>query len=287
MPELPEVETVKRGLTPALVGRCIIHADIRRPDLRFPFPVRMAERLEGQRIEALERRSKYLLARLSSGETWLSHLGMSGRFSIVAEDRRAQPGDFVYAPPANPKHDHVVLHLEGGVEVRYNDPRRFGYMHLFPTAEEGHQPSLKSLGPEPISNQLNSGYFLEKIDKKRSSLKAILLDQRVIAGLGNIYVCEALFRAGLNPERQGLSITEDEAERLVRAIRSVIEEAIEAGGSTLKDYAGVDGALGYFQHRFKVYGREDEPCSNDQCDQKVMRMVQQSRSTFYCPSCQR
>lgn len=287
MPELPEVETVRRGLIPAMVGRCILRAEINRADLRFPFPDNMAARLEKAKVEAIERRSKYLLIRLSTDETLLAHLGMSGRFSILAEDLAAQPGDFVYAAPANPKHDHVVLHLEGGVEVRYNDPRRFGFMMLYPSDGDDRHPALKDLGPEPLSNALDSAYLTAKLSAKRSSIKALLLDQRIIAGLGNIYVCEALYRAGLHPERGGIDLTPEDVERLLPHIRAVIGEAIEAGGSTLKDYAGVDGALGYFQHRFKVYGREGEACLAEGCHTLIERIVQNGRSSFYCPSCQK
>ncbi|WP_019960344.1 bifunctional DNA-formamidopyrimidine glycosylase/DNA-(apurinic or apyrimidinic site) lyase [Woodsholea maritima] len=287
MPELPEVETVRRGLIPAMVGRCILRAEINRPDLRFPFPDNMAARLEGARVEVIERRSKYLLIRLSSEETLLAHLGMSGRFSILAEDLAAQPGDFVYAARANPKHDHVVLHLEGGVEVRYNDPRRFGFMMLYPSDGDDRHPALKDLGPEPLSNALDDAYLTAKLLAKRSSIKALLLDQRIIAGLGNIYVCEALYRAGLHPEVSGSRLIPQDVERLLPHIRAVIAEAIEAGGSTLKDYAGVDGALGYFQHRFKVYGREGEACLAEGCTASIERIVQNGRSTFFCPACQR
>jgi len=291
MPELPEVETVRRGLIPAMEGRRIIGAELRRKDLRFAFPARMAERLTGTRVERLDRRAKYLLARLGSGETLLMHLGMSGRFSITADDIARQPGDFVYAPPANPAHDHVVLQLEGGATVTYNDPRRFGFMTLFETAQEASHPFLAPLGPEPDSNRFSGAYLAEVFSGRKSRAKAALLDQRVVAGLGNIYVCEALWRARISPRRQAGTIKGVRAERLAVAVRNVIAEAIEAGGSTLRDYAGADGALGYFQHCFDAYGREGEACrgamAGKGCGKPIARLVQQGRSTFYCPACQR
>lgn len=286
MPELPEVETVRRGLTPAMAGRRIISAKANRADLRFPFPERFAERLTGTRVERLDRRAKYLLARLGSGETLLMHLGMSGRFSITAEGLSRQPGDFVYAPAANPTHDHVVLEMEGGARVTYNDPRRFGFMVLFATQDEDVQRFLKNLGPEPDSNQFSPAYLGEAFARRKTSVKAGLLDQSVVAGLGNIYVCEALWRAKISPRRLCASIPGARAERLAPVVRSVIADAIEAGGSTLRDYAGADGAMGYFQHRFDAYGREGEPCTRGDGG-VITRIVQSARSTFYCPTCQR
>ncbi|MAP49547.1 MAG: DNA-formamidopyrimidine glycosylase [Oceanicaulis sp.] len=286
MPELPEVETVRRGLTPAMEGRRILRAEARRPDLRFPFPERFAERLTGTVVERLDRRSKYLLARLGSGETLLMHLGMSGRFSVTADDLSRQPGDFVYAAPANPTHDHMVFHIEGGVTVTYNDPRRFGFMTLYETDQEDIQPYLKDLGPEPLSNGFSEDRLNKAFKTRRSPVKAGLLDQSVVAGLGNIYVCEALWRAKISPRRLCNSIPGARAARLAPAVRDVIAEAIEAGGSTLRDYAGADGAMGYFQHRFDVYGREGEPCHRCE-DSRVERIVQSGRSSFFCPSCQR
>jgi formamidopyrimidine-DNA glycosylase len=290
MPELPEVETVRRGLIPAMEGRRIVRARLHRKDLRFAFPDRMAERLTGTRVERLDRRAKYLLARLGSGETLLMHLGMSGRFSITADDIARQPGDFVYAAPANPAHDHVVLELEGGVTVTYNDPRRFGFMTLFETAQEAANPYLALLGPEPDSNLFSGAYLSEAFKGRRTPIKTALLDQRVVAGLGNIYVCEALWRARISPKRLAHTVAGVRAERLALAVRGVIAEAIAAGGSTLRDYAGADGALGYFQHRFDAYGREGEACkgggSEASCGVPIRRLVQQGRSTFYCPACQ-
>ena len=286
MPELPEVETVRRGLIPAMDGRRILSAEARRPDLRFAFPDRFAERLTGTVVERLDRRSKYLLARLGSGETLLMHLGMSGRFSVTAEDISRQPGDFVYAAPANPAHDHVVFRMEGGVTVTYNDPRRFGFMTLYETDAEDEQAYLKDLGPEPLSNAFSEALLNTAFKGRRSPIKTGLLDQHVVAGLGNIYVCEALWRAQISPRRLCHSIPGARAARLTPAVRSVIAEAIEAGGSTLRDYAGADGAMGYFQHRFDVYGREGEPCHRCE-DRKIERIVQSGRSTFFCPGCQR
>lgn len=286
MPELPEVETVRRGLIPAMAGRRILTAQANRPDLRFPFPDRFVDRLSGQTVERLDRRSKYLLLRLGSGETLLMHLGMSGRFSVEAEDLSTQPGDFVYAPSANPKHDHVVFEMQGGVRVTYNDPRRFGFMTLFATEDEAENPYLKDLGPEPLSNAFSAETLSEAFKTRKSPIKTGLLDQSVVAGLGNIYVCEALWRARISPRRLCASIPGARAERLAQAARAVIAEAIEAGGSTLRDYAGADGAMGYFQHRFDVYGREGEVCHR--CpDTKIVRITQSGRSSFFCPKCQR
>ena len=287
MPELPEVETVRRGLAPAMEGRRILVARANRADLRFPFPERFAERLTGTRVERLDRRAKYILARLGSGETLLMHLGMSGRFTIEADDLSRQPGDFVYAPGANPVHDHVVFEMEGGARVTYNDPRRFGFMTLFETARETAVSYLAGLGPEPDSNAFSPGFLDAALTGKRTPIKAALLDQRVVAGLGNIYVCEALHRARISPKRTAAAVPGARAARLAPAVRDVITEAIAAGGSTLRDYAGVDGALGYFQHGFAVYGREGEPCPRETCAGVVKRIVQSGRSSFYCPSCQR
>jgi len=286
MPELPEVETVRRGLIPAMEGRRILSAQARRPDLRFAFPDQFEARLSGAVVERLDRRSKYLLARLSTGETLLMHLGMSGRFSVTADDLTQQPGDFVYAAPANPKHDHVVFHMQGGVTVTYNDPRRFGFMTLFPTETEAVEPYLKDLGPEPLSNAFSAALLDEAFAGRKSPVKTGLLDQHVVAGLGNIYVCEALWRARISPRRLCASIPGVRSARLAPAVRAVIAEAIEQGGSTLRDYAGADGAMGYFQHQFDVYGREGEPCHR--CENAVVeRIVQSGRSSFFCARCQR
>lgn len=287
MPELPEVETVRTGLIPALQGRRIERVTLNRPNLRFPFPDDMAARLAGRRVERIDRRAKYLLLRLSGDETLLVHLGMSGRFSIEAEQGAEQPGDFVHAAPANPRHDHVVFEIEGGVTVRYNDPRRFGFMLMFANAAEDAQPNLAGLGPEPNSNAFSGATLGEALAGKRTPIKSALLDQRVVAGLGNIYVCEALHRARISPLRQARTIPGARAERLAGAVRDVIDEAILAGGSTLKDFAGADGALGYFQHSFRAYGREGTACVTADCDGVIERVVQAGRSTFYCRHCQR
>jgi formamidopyrimidine-DNA glycosylase len=286
MPELPEVETVRRGLQPVMSGRRLIRVEQRRPDLRFPFPDRFGERLTGTRIEALERRAKFLVARLGSGEALILHLGMSGRFSVSAAGETFGFGDYVYETGADPKHDHVVFHLEGGAAVIYNDPRRFGYMDL--VAQEALETCrhFAALGPEPLGNGFSASVLAEALCGKRTPLKAALLDQRVVAGLGNIYVCEALFRARLSPLRTAGSVTAKEAGRLAQAIQAVLREAIEAGGSTLRDFAAADGALGGFQERFDVYDREGAPCACGARRGVVERFVQAGRSTFWCPACQ-
>lgn len=287
MPELPEVETVRRGLEPAMTGRRIERVILNRPDLRFPFPAQMAAVLEGARIERLDRRAKYLLLRFNRGLTLLVHLGMSGRFSIEADNDHQQPGDFVHAAPANPVHDHCVFEIEGGVTIRYNDPRRFGFMVMFDTDREHEVSFLKDLGPEPNANDFSAPYLTSVLEGRRTPIKAALLDQAIIAGLGNIYVCEALHRARISPRREARTIKGARAERLTAAIRQVIVDAINAGGSTLRDFASADGALGYFQHSFRAYGREGEACVTEGCDGVVRRIVQSGRSTFYCGQCQR
>lgn len=286
MPELPEVETVRRGLDPAMTGRKILKAANTRPDLRFPLPEHFADRVSGTRVERLDRRSKYLLARLSSGETLLMHLGMSGRFTITdAQAKNEKAGRFFYSPPANPKHDHVVFEIEDAITVTYNDPRRFGFMTLFATADEADNAYIKALGPEPNANDFSAAHLGEHFKAKRSPVKTGLLDQSIVAGLGNIYVCEALWRSHIAPTRLCKDISTAELESLTRAVRQVINDAIEAGGSTLKDFAGTDGAMGYFQHRFDVYGREGEPCKR--CDGATIgRIVQSNRSSFFCARCQ-
>ena len=280
MPELPEVETVRRGLAPAMEGRVIAAAEVRRPDLRFPFPERFAERLTGRRVERLRRRAKYLMADLSSGETVIMHLGMSGRFTVADETLDI----FVHETGADPKHDHVLLRMEGGAEVVFNDPRRFGFMEMWPTADMANYPRFRDLGPEPLSNAFSGPVLSAALAGKQTPIKAALLDQSVVAGLGNIYVCEALFRAGVSPRRKAASVAGRRAERLAPAIREILAEAVEAGGSSISDYAKADGSLGYFQHRFAVYGREGEACGV--CGSRVKRFVQSGRSTFYCGRCQ-
>ena len=285
MPELPEVETVRRGLAPELEGVRLARVETRRADLRFPFPERFAERLAGARVLALHRRAKYLIADLDTGESWISHLGMSGRFTIEAGGERNQPGEYVHGGAPNPRHDHVVIETERGTRLVYNDPRRFGFMDLVPTDTLGLCTHFASMGPEPTGNALSAPDLSARLKGRRTPIKAALLAQSVIAGLGNISVCEALFRAGISPRRLAASVAGRRAERLVPHIRDVIAEAIAAGGSSLKDFASTDGALGYFQHRFSVYDREGQPCPS--CSAPIRRIVQSGRSTFYCPACQR
>ena len=297
MPELPEVETVKRGLQPALEGRLIESVELRRADLRFPFPDRFADRLQGCRIARLGRRAKYILAHLDSGDVLIMHLGMSGRFTIFAPEGRAQNlGEFYYLQGADEAgggaHDHVVMRLDDGARLVYTDPRRFGMMDLCSEAGLGEHRLLAAIGVEPLGNELNAAFLHEALAGRRTPLKAALLDQRIIAGLGNIYVCEALHRAGLSPKRVAGTLArgrklDQRLERLAGAVRSVLNEAIEAGGSTLRDYALADGSTGGFQQRFSVYDREDEDCPKPACSGTVRRIVQSGRSTFYCPSCQR
>ncbi len=285
MPELPEVETVRRGLAPALVGRRIANAKACRPDLRFPFPPRFAARLKGRRVDALERRAKYLLAHLDDGHVWVTHLGMTGRWSIIGAKR--QPGDFYYSEPPDPTHTHVVVEMEEGPRLEFNDPRRFGYMDLIPESALETHAYFKALGPEPLGNEFHEPYLKRAFAGKKTSVKAALLDQRVIAGLGNIYVVEALHRAGIAPTKPAGRISAPRLDKLFHAIRIVLEEAIEAGGSTISDYASADGAQGGFQHRFAVYDREGEPCPKRECGGTIVRAVHGGRSSFWCPRCQR
>lgn len=287
MPELPEVETVRKGLEPHMVGQVIAHADIRRPDLRWPFPKNMQARLEGKRVMRLRRRSKYILCDLDSGETLLIHLGMSGRMTI------SEPkGDvdilagFHHLHPALEKHDHVVLDLASGVRITFNDTRRFGAMDLLETKSAEQHKLLAVLGPEPFGNQFDETYFYEAVKAKSSPIKSVLLDQRIVAGLGNIYVCEALWRAGISPLRKAKDLSRKRVTSLVPIVRDVLDEAITAGGSSLKDYRQADGELGYFQHSFAVYGCEGQVCRNDICTTAIKRVVQSGRSSFYCPNCQ-
>ncbi|APX89959.1 DNA-formamidopyrimidine glycosylase [Brevirhabdus pacifica] len=287
MPELPEVETVRRGLEPVMEGRRILRADVRRPDLRRPFPERMAERLTGAEVLRLRRRSKYLLLDLSTGETLIVHLGMSGRMLISIDEERHGPGQFHHAHSAPGKHDHVVLDMEGGARITFNDPRRFGSMDLAPTEGlEGH-PLLAVIGPEPLGNGFSGTYLAERLRGRNTPVKSALLDQGIVAGLGNIYVCEALFRAGISPRRKAGALSSARAEALVPIIREVLQEAIASGGSSLRDYRQADGELGYFQHSFQVYGREDQPCATPGCGARIRRITQAGRSTFYCAQCQR
>lgn len=288
MPELPEVETVRRGLQPVLEGATIQSVTLARQSLRYPFPDRFSERLAGRRILGLDRRSKYLLWDIEGGDMLLAHLGMSGSFRIeTADSRGSAPGAFALARSRDTRHDHVRFELQGGATVIYNDPRRFGFMDLFSGSERGSHPRLAGLGIEPTSN-LFSAETLVPLATRRTPLKAALLGQGIVTGLGNIYVCEALWRAELDP-RQPASVLADAtaAERLALAIRAVIAEAIEAGGSTLRDHMRTDGTLGYFQHRFAVYDREGELCQRPGCGGTITRIRQAGRSTFFCQACQR
>ena len=283
MPELPEVETVRMGLLPVMEGRRIESAAVNRPDLRWPFPPRMAERLTGARVLGLRRRSKYILADLSSGESLLIHLGMSGRMLVSG----AVLGDFHHDHPAPQKHDHVVLDMEGGARVTFNDARRFGAMDLMATAQTDSHPLLARLGPEPLGNDFHETHLAARLKARATPIKTALLDQHIIAGLGNIYVCEVLFRAQISPLRLARDVTAHEVARLVPIIREVLAEAIAAGGSSLRDYRQADGELGYFQHTFRVYDREGQPCPTAGCAGTILRTVQSGRSSFHCPSCQR
>lgn len=283
MPELPEVETVRRGLEPALVGRKLVSVEARRKDLRFPFPEAFAERLTGRTITALTRRAKYLLADLDDGHMLIAHLGMSGSFRVEG----GTPGNFHRARSKLSAHDHVVMTTDRGVRITYNDPRRFGFMLLVPRAELSGHPLLRALGIEPLGNELSGPYLRFALARRASSLKAALLDQKIVAGLGNIYVCEALHRAGLSPKRAARTLTPARAEALAAAIRAVLEEAIRVGGSSLRDHARTDGELGYFQHSFRVYDRAGEPCPKPGCKGHIRRVVQNGRSTFWCPACQK
>ncbi|MCB2134675.1 MAG: bifunctional DNA-formamidopyrimidine glycosylase/DNA-(apurinic or apyrimidinic site) lyase [Rhodobacteraceae bacterium] len=283
MPELPEVETVRRGLQPAMEGQVIAHAEVRRPDLRFPFPADMARRLTGARVDRLRRRSKYILADLSTGETLLIHLGMSGRMLVSGQ----MPGGFHHEHPAPAKHDHVVLHMDGGARITFNDARRFGAMDLMKTAEADDHWLLRDIGPEPLGNAFDEDYLKARLEGRTAPIKSALLDQRLVAGLGNIYVCEVLFRAGIDPRRKARNISAIRVAGLVPIIRNVLNEAIESGGSSLRDYRQADGELGYFQHRFQVYDREGQPCATAGCGGTIARVGQSGRSTFFCPRCQR
>jgi formamidopyrimidine-DNA glycosylase len=295
MPELPEVETVRRGLAPLIEGALIERVEKRRPDLRFPFSKRFAERLTGRRVTALRRRAKYLLAELDDGTTLLMHLGMSGSFRVErAEDNhRLAEEAFHFERGKDEAHDHVVLHLKSGTSIVYNDPRRFGFMLLLSPEEAETHPLLQGLGPEPTGNEFSAGALAAGLSGRAAPLKAALLDQGLVAGLGNIYVCEALWRAGLSPRRSAGSLVRRSGEpterlvRLVDAVRAVIADAIAAGGSSLRDYVQADGSLGRFQHRFAVYDREGRPCLKPDCRGTIRRIVQAGRSTFFCPACQR
>lgn len=288
MPELPEVETVRRGLAPAMEGKRFDKVEVRRGDLRWPLPRGFAQKLHGKLVEGLGRRAKYLLADLSSGDVLLMHLGMSGSFRV---GKNSTPGTYYHERSKSTAHDHIVFHMSNGMTVTFNDPRRFGSMKLVPRARLEQEPLLRALGPEPLGNEFDAAMLAKACAGKKTSLKAALSDQRVVAGLGNIYVCEALFRARLSPKRQASTIADrkgrpnERAERLVEAIKAVLTDAIEAGGSSLRDHRRADGSLGDFQHNFRVYDREGEQCPG--CKGKIKRIVQVGRSTFCCPSCQK
>jgi formamidopyrimidine-DNA glycosylase len=288
VPELPEVETVRRGLAPAMEGARFSKVEVRHRGLRWPIAKDFEKRLEGKTVEGLGRRAKYLTADLSSGDVLLMHLGMSGSFRVGHESR---PGVYYHERSKSKSHDHVVFHMSNGEVITFNDPRRFGSMKLVPRTRLDREPLLRALGPEPLGNEFDAAMLAQACAGKKTSLKAALSDQRVVAGLGNIYVCEALFGAGLSPKRRASTIADRNgkpnarAEALVEAIRAVLNDAIKAGGSSLRDHRRADGSLGDFQHNFRVYDREGEPCPR--CKGTVKRIVQSGRSTFYCPACQK
>jgi formamidopyrimidine-DNA glycosylase len=301
MPELPEVETVRRGLQPVMEGSKIVTAEVRRKDLRFAFQKDFVARLTGQTVTGLGRRAKYLLADLASGDVLLMHLGMSGSFRVIKDDERNAPGQFHHPRNEDRAHDHVVFHMSSGAAVVFNDPRRFGYMKIIARGAIDDEPLLKGLGPEPLGNEFDAKMLARSCANRKTSLKAALLDQRVVAGLGNIYVCEALYRSQLSPRRLAATLATkagprkgvaggeptDHAKRLVTAIHAVLNQAIKAGGSSLRDHRQTDGELGNFQHSFQVYDREGEKCQTAGCGGIVRRFTQNGRSTFWCPKCQK
>lgn len=298
MPELPEVETVKRGLAPTMEGAVMRRVELRRPDLRFPLPRDFAARLTDRQVIGLSRRAKYLLIDLDDGTTVIAHLGMSGSFRIEEGEGTDLPGVFHHPRSKDEKHDHVIFHLQrangaGAARVIYNDPRRFGFIDLSLRNDLDAYPAFRDLGPEPVGNALDADYLAGRFAGKQQPLKAALLDQKIVAGLGNIYVCEALWRSHLSPKRAAASLVtptgrpRKELELLAESIRAVIADAIEAGGSSLRDHIQTDGTLGYFQHSFCVYDREGEPCRTPGCGGTVERIVQAGRSSFYCHRCQK
>ena len=295
MPELPEVETVRRGLAPVMEGARVVRLEQRRANLRFPFPENFSSRVEGRTILRVGRRAKYLVADIMGGDTLVMHLGMTGRFAIAPPPlgKGRQLGAFVHAAGGDATHDHVVFHLSNGATITYNDARRFGFMLLIPTDQLHAHALFSVIGIEPLGGELTPAHLAARAHGRKTDLKAFLLDQRNVAGLGNIYVAEALHRAALNPTKPASRLAlrngapSPHAHRLVPEIKAVLEAAIQAGGSTLRDYRQSDGALGYFQHSFSVYGRDGEPCPRAGCCGKIKRIVQSARSTFYCPSCQR
>jgi formamidopyrimidine-DNA glycosylase len=292
MPELPEVETVRRGLAPVMEGARFNKVEARRPDLRWPLPKDFAKRLTGKTVVGLARRAKYLLADLSSGDVLLMHLGMSGSFRVSKNGNERVPGDYHHERSTALVHDHVIFHMSSGATVIFNDPRRFGFMKLVPRERLNEDPLMRAIGPEPLGNEFRAELLARACAGKKTSLKAALSDQRVVAGLGNIYVCEALHRARLSPKRRASTIAgrngapNERAEALVGGIKAVLNDAIEAGGSSLRDHRRTDGELGLFQHNFRVYDREGDACFRRDGG-KIRRIVQGARSTFYCPVCQR
>jgi formamidopyrimidine-DNA glycosylase len=283
MPELPEVETIRLGLEPVLAGARLSRVEQRRPDLRFPLPHRFAQRLTGARVLRLGRRAKYLLAELDQGETWVTHLGMTGRFAVG----QVTPGRFVHDAPQALAHEHLVFETDAGARIGFFDARRFGYMDLILTEALGGHAWFAGLGPEPLGNEFSAEILGQAFKGRTQNVKATLLDQRVVAGLGNIYVCEALHRSGISPETPAGALSRAKLEKLTATVREVLTEALVAGGSTLRDFANAEGGQGYFQHAFRVYGREGEPCAKPRCPGVVARMVQAGRSTFHCPKCQK
>jgi formamidopyrimidine-DNA glycosylase len=300
MPELPEVETVRRGLVPAMEGARFTKVEVRRGDLRWPLQKDFVARLEGKTVTGLGRRAKYLLVDLDSGDVLLMHLGMSGSFYVFDEKaERAKkrkdgtPGNYYHERSQHVAHDHVVFHMSSGAVATFNDPRRFGFMKIVTREKLDDEPLLNRLGPEPLGNAFDAAMLAHACQGKKTSLKAALLDQRVVAGLGNIYVCEALYRARLSPKRMASTIASrtgvpnERAERLVDAIKAVLNDAIRDGGSTLRDHRLTDGELGTFQHNFRVYDREGQNCPTSHCGGTIKRIVQNGRSTFFCPTCQK
>jgi formamidopyrimidine-DNA glycosylase len=293
MPELPEVETVRRGLAPVMEHARFRKVVAHRGDLRWPLPKNFAERLQGQTVKRLARRAKYLIAELASGEVLMMHLGMSGSFRVAQRRREQSPGKYYHARGNHAAHDHVIFHMSSGAVISFNDPRRFGMMKLVPNRELEDEPLLKALGPEPLADEFDAERLARLCRGKKTSLKAALSDQRIVAGLGNIYVCEALHRARLSPKRRASTIAAKSgmanarAQALVEAIKAVLEEAIAAGGSSLRDHRQTSGALGEFQHNFRVYDREGKPCPRRGCTGIIRRIVQGGRSTYYCPVCQK
>lgn len=293
MPELPEVEIVRRGLQPAMEGRRIARVEQRRPNLRFPFTENFVARLEGQMVTSIARRAKYLLADISGDDVLVMHLGMSGSFRIETEEEIAAPGSFHHERSKLSAHDHVVFHMEDGTQITYNDPRRFGFMLLIPRSELAEHALFEKMGIEPLGNALTADYLADKFKGKTTSMKAALLDQRNVVGLGNIYVAEALWRAKISPKCSAGSLVTKvgkptkRLEPLVEIIQVVLRDAIEAGGSSLRDHAQTDGSLGYFQHRFAVYDRENVACPRDECAGTIEKFTQNGRSTYWCPKCQK